>query len=281
MVKVESLITINDIEASHIDDDEKEMRQMGEAFDQHSKSPIMSGLIHMNLAIYEWLVLIQNLFNYDDMKPMKSLSSPLHDEDIKYPVLETLKCLTDDQAVRLDATEGVKVNDKIQKPVLKFIPVHGRPPSLLGSIPSAIKDAEPLVSASRGTLIASTSWSSALLLVLMLISLRMLMLIDVTTARVLKKVDIEKERFWKPLSLPYRIGMLLVENERNLRYTASDRRLKLAQESNSCRQLSLKLFNGYLVKEDIASGGYSVVLIILNVPILLVEFYMCLNSGYL
>ena len=31
MVKVESLITINDIEASHIDDDdEKEMRQMGE-----------------------------------------------------------------------------------------------------------------------------------------------------------------------------------------------------------------------------------------------------------
>ena len=75
--------------------------------------------------------------------------------------------------------------------------------------------------------------------------------------------------------------MLLVENERNLRYTASDRRLSLAQESNSCRQLSLKLSSGYLVKEDIASGGYSVVLIILNVPILLVEFYMCLNSGYL
>ena len=107
------------------------------------------------------------------------------------------------------------------------------------------------------------------------------MLIDVNTARVVKKVDIEKERFWKPLILPYRIGMLLVENERNLRYTASDRRLNLAREPNSCRQLSLKLFNGYLVKDDIASGGYSVVLIILNVPILLVEFYMCLNSGYL
>ena len=41
------------IEASHIDDDEKEMRQMGEAFDPHSKSPITSGLNHMNLAIYE------------------------------------------------------------------------------------------------------------------------------------------------------------------------------------------------------------------------------------
>ena len=59
----------------------------------------------------------------------------------------------------------------------------------------------------------------------------------------------------------------MVENERNLLYTASDRRLNLAREPNSCRQLSLKLFNGYLVKDDIASGGYSVVLIILNVPI--------------
>ena len=107
------------------------------------------------------------------------------------------------------------------------------------------------------------------------------MLIDVNTARVVKKVDVGKERFWKPLSLLYRIGLLLVENERNLLYTASDRRLNLAREPNSCRQLSLKLSRGYLVKDDIASGGYSVVLIILNVPILLVEFYMCLNSGYL
>ena len=170
VVKVESLIAMNDIEASHIDDDEKEMRQMGEAFDQHSKSPITSGLIHMNLAIYEWLVLIQNLFNYDDMKPMKSMVTRLYDEDIKYPVLKPLKCLIDDQAVRPDATEGVKVYEEMQKPALTFIPVHGRPPSLLGSIPSAIKDAEPLVAASRGTLIASTSWSSALLLVLMLVS---------------------------------------------------------------------------------------------------------------
>ena len=93
------------------------------------------------------------------------------------------------------------------------------------------------------------------------------MLIDVTTTRVVKKVDVGKKKFWKPLILPYRIGMLLVENERNLRYTASDRRLNLAREPNSCRQLSLKLSSGYLVKEDIASGGYSVVLIILNVPI--------------
>ena len=93
------------------------------------------------------------------------------------------------------------------------------------------------------------------------------MLVDVTTARVVMKVDVGKKGFWKPFSLPYRIGMLLVENERNLRYTASDRRLNLAREPNSCRQLSLKLSSGYLVKEDIASGGYSVVLIILNVPI--------------
>ena len=107
------------------------------------------------------------------------------------------------------------------------------------------------------------------------------MLIDVTIARVVKKVDVGKERFCKPLSLPYRIGLLLVDNERNLLYTASDRRLNLAREPNSCRQLSLKLSSGYLVKEDIASGGYSVVLIILNVPILVVEFYLCLNSGYL
>ena len=74
VVKMESLITMNDVKASHIDDNEKEMRQMGEAFDHHSKRPISSGLIHMNLPIYEWLVLIQNLFNYDDMKPMKSVN---------------------------------------------------------------------------------------------------------------------------------------------------------------------------------------------------------------
>ena len=46
-------------------------------------------------------MLIQNLFNYDDMKPMKSMVTRLYDEDIKYPVLKPLKCLIDDQAVRL------------------------------------------------------------------------------------------------------------------------------------------------------------------------------------
>ena len=197
---------------------------------------------------------------------------------MKFQAPEQVNCFIDEQAVCTDATKGeekVKLSSKanidgagsLQNAVLKFLPVHGRPPSLLRSVPYALKDAEPLVSASRGTLIASTSWSSALLLVLMLISLRMLMLVDVTTARVVMKVDVGKKGFWKPLILPYRIGMLLVENERNLRYMASDRRLNLAQESNSCRQLSLKLFNGCQVKEDIASGGYSVVLIILNVPI--------------
>ena len=246
-------------------------------------------LFKTNLAINEWLIFIQKVFNYDKKKMMKPLSSRSFEEEMKFPAPEPMKCFTADRALRPDATKDVenveppsKADNDVAGPIQKkFLPAHGRPPSLLGSIPSALKDAEPLVSASRGTLIASTSWSSALLLVLMLISLRMLMLIDVTTARVVMKVDIEKKKLWKPLILPYRIGMLLVENERNLRYTASDGRLNLAQEPNSCRQLSLKLSSGYLVKDDIASGGYSVVLIILNVPNLLVEFCMRLNSGYL
>ena len=88
-----------------------------------------------------------------------------------------------------------KADNDVAGPIQKkFLPVHDRPPSLLGSIPSALKDAEPLVSASEGTLIASTSRSSALLLALMLVSLR-LMLIDVTTLKDGKKVDVGEELY--------------------------------------------------------------------------------------
>ena len=138
----------------------------------------------------------------------------------------------------------------------KFLPVHGRPPSLLGFIPSALKDAEPLVSASRGTLIASTSRSSALLLALMLVSLRLLlMLTDVTTLKDGKKVDIREEPLWKPLILLYRKGLLLIENGRNLRYSARDGRLKLAREPRLNKLLGFKLNCGCLVNEDFATRG--------------------------
>ena len=57
----------------------------------------------------------------------------------------------------------------------------------------------------------------------------------------------------------------------NLRYTASEGRLKLMRESDSYRLL----FNGYQKKEDIAtSGGYSVVIDNLNCPHLRVQFPM-------
>ena len=99
---------------------------------------------------------------------------------MKFPAPEPMKCFTADKAVRPDAIEGVekvelssKADNDVAGPIQKkFLPVHGQPPSLLGSIPSALKDAEPLVSASEGTLIASTSRSSALLLALMLVSLK-------------------------------------------------------------------------------------------------------------
>ena len=94
-----------------------------------------------------------------------------------------------------------------------------------------IKDAKPLVLASRDTFIASTSRSSALLLALMLVSLRLLlMLTDVTPTKDGKKVDVREERLRKPLILLYRKGLLLIENGRNLRYSARNGRLKLARE---------------------------------------------------
>ena len=210
-----------DVKASRIDENkEKKMtRPMGKSFDQHYRSPFSNGLKHIHLDINEWLVLIQTVFNHDNEKKMKLLSSRSFGEDMKFPVQKPMRYFTADKAARPDTTRDVKnaepsseaaINDDagsiyetMQKAALKFVPVPGRPPSLLGLIPSALKDAGPLVSASRGTLIASTSWSSALLLALMLVSLRLLlMLTDVTTLKDGKKVDVREERLWKPLILP-------------------------------------------------------------------------------
>ena len=82
-------------------------------------------------------------------------------------VLTHLMCSSTNDAFEKEAlykfNDAGTICEKIQKAALKFLPVRGRPPSLLGLIPLAIKDAKPLVLASRGTFIASTSRSSALL----------------------------------------------------------------------------------------------------------------------
>ena len=224
------------------------------------------------------------------MEQMKPLSYHLYGENVTHPVLKPLKCFTADQAACLDATDGVEnvelfskvsndgdasIHEDMQTSALNFLPVHCRPPSLLGFIPSALKDAEPLVSASEGNLPGSTSRTSSVLFVLMLVSLRLLlMLLAVTTPEVAKEVDIEMEQLWKALILLYQKG-LPIENKRNLRYTASEGRLKLTRESDSYRLLGDTLFNGYQKKEDIAtSGGYSVVIDNLNCPHLRVQFPM-------
>ena len=51
---------------------------------------------------------------------------------------------------------------------------------------------------------------------------------DVATAKDAKEVDVGKNCLRKPLILQYRKGLML-ENTKNLRYSARDRRLKLAQ----------------------------------------------------
>ena len=100
------------------------------------------------------------------------------------------------------------------------------------------------------------------------------MLLAVTTLEVAKEVDVGKELLWKALILLYQKG-LPIENKRNLRYTASEGRLKLTRESYSYRLLGDTLFNGYQKKEDIAtSGGYSVVMDNLICPYLRVQFPM-------
>ena len=66
-------------------------------------------------------------------------------------VLTHLMCSSTNDAFEKEALN--KFNDAGS---VKFLPVRGRPPTLLGLIPLAIKDAKPLVLASRGTFIAST-----------------------------------------------------------------------------------------------------------------------------
>ena len=51
---------------------------------------------------------------------------------------------------------------------------------------------------------------------------------DVATAKDAKEVDVGKNCLRKPLILQYRKGLML-ENTKNLRYSARDRRLKIAQ----------------------------------------------------
>ena len=51
---------------------------------------------------------------------------------------------------------------------------------------------------------------------------------DVATAKDAKEVDVDNDCIRKPLILQYLKGMML-ENTKNLRYSARDRRLKLAQ----------------------------------------------------
>ena len=100
------------------------------------------------------------------------------------------------------------------------------------------------------------------------------MMTDVTTLKDGKKVDVEEKRLWKPLILLYQKGLLLIENGRNLRYSARDGCLKLAREPRLFRLLGFKVNCGCLVKEDFAtSGGYSVVLDNLKCP----NFCVCLN----
>ena len=50
----------------------------------------------------------------------------------------------------------------------------------------------------------------------------------VTTAKDAEEMDVGMYRSWKPLILPYLKG-LMIENTKNLRYSARDRRLKIAQ----------------------------------------------------
>ena len=67
----------------------------------------------------------------------------------------------------------------------------------------------------------------------------------------------------------------MIENGRNLRYSARDGRLKLAREPRLNKLLGFKVNCGCLVKEDFAtSGGYSVVIDNLNCPHLRVQFSM-------
>ena len=99
------------------------------------------------------------------------------------------------------------------------------------------------------------------------------MLADVTTTKDVKKVDVREEQLWKPLILLCRKGLLLIENERNLRYSAKDGCLKLAREPKLYRLFGFKVNWGCLVKKDFAiSGGYSVVIDNLNCPHLRVQF---------
>ena len=111
-------------------------------------------------------------------------------------VLKHLMCSSTNDAFEKEAL--YKFNDvgsiceKIQKAALKFLPVRGRPPSLLGIIPLAIKDAKPLVLASRGTFIASTSRSSALLTLFNATQFRVPRG-DVMPAEVRAQVDVAKE----------------------------------------------------------------------------------------
>ena len=81
------------------------------------------------------------------------------------------------------------------------------------------------------------------------------MLTDVTTLKDGKNVDVGEERLWKPLILLYRKGLLLIENGRNLRYSARDGRLKLARELRLNKLLGFKLNCGCLVKEVFATSG--------------------------
>ena len=81
------------------------------------------------------------------------------------------------------------------------------------------------------------------------------MLLAVTTPKVAEEVDVGNEQLWKTLILLYRKGLLLIENERNLCYSARDGRLKLARELSLNKLLGFKMNCGCLVKEDFATTG--------------------------
>ena len=84
---------------------------------------------------------------------------------------------------------------------------------------------------------------------------------DVATAKDAKEVDVGKSCLRKPLILQYRKGLML-ENTKNLRYSARDRRLKLAQLDVK-KSRSFKLFYGRRALSrnlDWSTGVYSFLL---------------------
>ena len=80
----------------------------------------------------------------------------------------------------------------------------------------------------------------------------------VTTAKDAEEMDVGMYLSWKPLILPYLKG-LMIENTKNLRYSARDRCLKLAQLDVK-KSRSFKLFYGRRALSrnlDWSTGVYS------------------------